>query len=458
MFSIQPQPAGLPSGSFGGRRRAAAGAFRFQRLLAAPHRLAFMAGSALMVATALWWALALVARHTGVALPWQVNPASAHALLMAQGFMPLFIVGFAFTAGPRWLGLGEVSARQLTLPVALMLGGWLVALTGFHGAALLSSLGVAIAAVGFALATGLFALLVLESAPRPGPRPALAAGAALRGPEGRGASRHHAQLVLAGCAIATVAQWAAAVMLALEFDQGVRAAVMAGLWGGLGLVFATVLHRMVPFFTQSALPEVPAWRPTPLLGILALAMVIQAPLAAIEVLGGGTMPPALAGLRAALELPLGAMLLWLSVRWGLRQSLQLRLLAMLHLGFAWLGVAFTLAGVSHALMSVSGGAWSLGLAPTHAFTMGFLGSTLLAMATRVARGHSGRPLVADHWTWLLFWALQVAVLARVLAALWPAAGVPFTLLAAQFWLAAVGAWGIRHMRWFGQPRRDGGMG
>lgn len=437
MIPIQPQPAGLPSGSFGGRRRAAAGAFRLQRLMAAPHRLAFMAGSALMVAAALWWALALVARHAGVALPWQVNPGSAHALLMAQGFLPLFIVGFAFTAGPRWLGLGEVSARLLALPVALMLGGWLVAVAGFHGAALVASLGVAIGAVGFALATGLFALLVLES---------------------RSDNRQHAQLVLAGCAIATVAQWAAAVMLALQFDAGVRAAVMAGLWGGLGLVFASVLHRMVPFFTQSALPEVPAWRPTPLLGLLALAMVVEAPLAAVEVLGGGTMPPALAGLRAAFELPLGAVLLWLSVRWGLRQSLRVRLLAMLHVGFAWLGVAFTLAGVSHALMSVSGGAWSLGLAPTHAFTMGFLGSTLLAMATRVARGHSGRPLVADAWTWLLFWALQVAVVARVLAALWPSAGVPFTLLAAQFWLAAVGAWGVRHMRWFGRPRVDGGRG
>lgn len=437
MIPIQPQPAGLPSGRFGGRRSVVRGVFSLRRVLAAPHRLAFMAGSALMLAAALWWALALLARHAGLALPWAVNPGSAHALLMAQGFMPLFVVGFAFTAGPRWLGLGEVPARLLALPVALMAGGWGLALAGFHASAPLASLGLAVAAVGFALATGLFALLVLDS---------------------RAPDRRHALLVLAGCAVLVVAQWAAAVLLALRVDLGVRAAVAAGLWGGLGLVFATVLHRMVPFFTQGALPELPAWRPAPLLTVLAAAMVLEAPLAALTVLGGGTLPPALAGLRAAVELPLGALLLWLSWRWGLRQSLAVRLLAMLHLGFAWLGVAFTLSGVSHALVCAGGGAWSLGLAPTHAFTMGFLGSTLLAMATRVARGHGGRPLVADPWTWLLFCALQVAVVARVLAALWPTAGVPLTLLAAQFWLAAVGAWAVRHMRWFGRPRVDGGAG
>jgi uncharacterized protein involved in response to NO len=131
---------------------------------------------------------------------------------------------------------------------------------------------------------------------------------------------------------------------------------------------------------------------------------------------------------------------------------------MLHLGFFWLGVSFTLGGVSHVLMSTSGGSLSLGLAPLHAFTMGFLGSLLLAMATRVACGHSGRPVQAGPWVWLMFWALQAAVLARVAAALWPQAGTPLTLLAAQFWLGAMGAWALKHAPWFGRPRVDGGAG
>jgi len=437
MSALQPQPAGLPSGTFGGRRSGRASAWQWRRLMTAPHRLAFWAGSMTLAASALWWGAVLLARAAGLAVPWAVSPGSAHALLMAFGSLPMFMAGFLFTAGPRWLGLGTVPARLLALPMALMGGGWAVALAGFHASAPLAGLGVAAAAVGFALVTGLFGLLVLESTV---------------------ADRTHARLVLAGCAVMVVAQWAAAVLLVLGLDVATRAAVQAALWGGLVLVFVTVAHRMVPFFTEAALPALRAWQPRTLLAVLAALVLVQAPFAVAETLGGGRLPAALAALRAAVELPGGALLLALSLRWGLRHSLRVRLLAMLHLGFAWLGVAFTLGGVSHALMALSGGTLSLGLAPLHALTMGFLGSVLLALASRVARGHSGRPLQADNWTWLLFWAVQVAVAARVAAALWPQAGTPLTLLAAQFWLAAVGAWVLRHAPWFGQARVDGGAG
>ena len=94
---------------------------------------------------------------------------------------------------------------------------------------------------------------------------------------------------------------------------------------------------------------------------------------------------------------------------------------MLHLGFVWLGLAFALAAASHMLLLAGDGTAGLGLAPQHALTMGFFGSLLLAMATRVACGHSGRTLAADDLAWALFWLLQGAVLLRVGAALWPAA-------------------------------------
>lgn len=437
MNPVQPQPAGLPSGTFGGRRSARAGTWQWRRLLSAPHRLAFWGGSVMLALSALWWGGMLLARAAGVAVPWAVGASTAHALLLAFGFLPMFMAGFLFTAGPRWLGMAPMAARLLAVPVGLMLGGWAVAVVGFHLSVPLAALGVAAAAVGFALAAGLFGLLVLES---------------------RVADRDHARLAVLGCAITVMAQWAAAVALALGQEMVVRAAVHAALWGGLALVFVVVAHRMIPFFTEGALPEVSAWHPRALLVVLAVLVLSQAPFAAAEALGAGSLPAPVAAMRACIELPGGALLLWLSLRWGLRQSLRVRLLAVLHIGFAWLGVAFTLGGVSHALMALSDGQLSLGLAPLHAFTMGFMGSGLLAMATRVSRGHSGRSLQADNWTWLIFWALQVAVLARVVAALWPAAGTPFTLLAAQFWLAAMGAWALRHGPWYGQARVDGGAG
>lgn len=435
MIPMQPATAGPPPPQWNTRaRRRVDGAARLARLLDAPHRLGLFAGAMMLAVAALWWGAMLALRAADVAVPWAVSPSTAHAVIMVFGFVPFFFAGLLFTAGPRWLGMPPVAARSLLMPVATMVAGWLLAGVGFHLGATLAAVGLALAAAGFALLTGRFGLLLMQS---------------------RAEDRDHARLVFLGCAVASISLWGAAVAFALQFDAVARASTQFGLWAGIGVVFATVAHRMIPFFTASALPSVQAWRPRVLLAILVSLIAVQAPFAAADALAGSSVPAAVQALRAAVELAGGALLLWLAVRWGLVQSLKVRLLAMLHMGFFWLGVAFTLGGVSHALMAASGGTVSLGLAPLHAFTMGYLGSTLIAMATRVVCGHAGRALVADNWVWAMFWALQVGIVARVLAALIPAAATPLTLLAAQFWIGAVGAWTLRYGRWLLKPRADG---
>lgn len=448
MSMVQPQPAGLPSGTIGHRRRTST-TWQWRRLVAAPHRISFWAAGLVMGFSALWWGVALAAKAAGLVLPWAVESTVAHALLMGFGFLPLFAVGFLFSAGPRWLGLAPVPARLLGLPVTLVLAGWALALAGFHASRPVAALGLAVAAVGLALCTGLFGLLVLESRQ----------GDAAR-------DLDHAVLSLVGSGLTVLALWAAAVLLALGRDEAVRAVAAAALWAGPGLVLAAVAHSALPQLAAPAPVAGADRRPRVLLGLLAVLMALQAVFGMAEALVGGWPDAVAAGLRAALELPAGAALLALTLRAGLMQAVgrrpEARLPAMLHLGFAWLGVAFTLAGVSHALIagtvSATGSALSLGVAPLHAFTMGFFGSLLLALATQVARSQSGRAVVADNWVWMMFWALEAAVAARVAAALWPAAGTPLTLLAAQLWLAAMGAWVFRHLPWFGRPRPDGGMG
>ena len=69
MPPVQPQPAGLPSGTYGGRRSARAGAWQWRRLLAAPHRLAFWGGSVMLALSALWWGGMLLARAVGALTP-----------------------------------------------------------------------------------------------------------------------------------------------------------------------------------------------------------------------------------------------------------------------------------------------------------------------------------------------------------------------------------------------------
>ncbi len=408
--------------------------WRVSRLYTAPHRLGFFSAALMLALSALWWALALAARQAGWALPWAVPPPVAHALFMAMGFMPLFIVGFLFTAGPKWLGLPDVPASTLKRPVQALLAGWLLALAGFHLHTLLAALGVALAAAGWTALVRRFLRLLRQS---------------------RVPDRLHAGVVAAGAAVGALALWAAALGLALGEVSTTRVATQAAVWGCLGVIFVAVSHRMLPFFTASALPRLDSWRPNWLLGVMVAVLALCGAGAMAELLWW-PLPAALRWAQVAVEAPAAVLLLWLALRWGLVQSLKIRLLAMLHAGFVWLGLALALAAISHALQAAGGA--GLGLAPMHALTMGYLGATLIAMITRVAAGHSGRPLAADNLAWALYWGLQAGAVARVAAALWPAAYGPLLLLAVAAWTAAATGWAWRYGGWLGRPRADGRPG
>jgi uncharacterized protein involved in response to NO len=410
--------------------------WRAARLLSAPHRLCFFAAALLMAATGLWWLVALAARAAGVALPWAVPAPAAHGLALSLGFMPLFVVGFLFTAGPRWLAQPEVPARTLLRPVLAMAGGWALALPGFHLAAPLAGLGLAAASIGWLAVLGRFARLVGTS---------------------RAPDRLHARAVLAAGVVGAFALGGGALGVGLAQWGLARAAAQLAIWGFLAPTFTIVSHRMLPFFTASALPWLEAWRPNWLLGAMLFALGVSAA-GEVAALLWWPLPAAAHAVLAAVQAPAALLVLWLAVRWGLLHSLTQRLLAMLHGGFVWLGVALALAAASHGLAAWQGGGAALGLAPLHALTMGHLGATLVAMITRVAAGHSGRPLAADHVVWGLYLALQAAAVLRVLAALWPALPVGVTLLAGAAWAIACAGWAGRYGDWFGRPPADGRPG
>ena len=412
------------------------GRWRFSWLLAAPHRIAFFAAALMLGASALWWAAAMLARAQGWAWPWAVAPGLAHGLWLGWGFMPLFFAGFLFTAGPRWLGLPGPAAVALRLPICAMLAGWTAFAAGVHLHALVSSAGLGVVGLGWSALVLRFALLVRQS---------------------RTPDKTHARLVALACGGAAALMWTAALRLARQEPALVRAALHGGLWGCIALVYAVVSHRMIPFFTAAALPLLDAWRPMWLLWTLTGALVFELPFVVAEQLWW-PLPARVRMLQAAVEAPVGGLLLWLAWRWGVVQSMKVRLLAMLHLGFLWLGIAFVLNALSHGLMAATRGTLSLGLAPLHALTMGFMGATLVAMATRVTCGHGGRPLAADDVVWRLFWLLQAAVLLRLGAALWPAGPVALLPLAALLWAACMVGWALRYGRWFGRPRADGRPG
>jgi uncharacterized protein involved in response to NO len=98
-------------------------------------------------------------------------------------------------------------------------------------------------------------------------------------------------------------------------------------------------------------------------------------------------------------------------RWKGLATISNPMLFVLHISYLWLPVAYTLLGCA-----VFGWLFTP-TAALHALTMGAIGSMVLAVTTRVALGHTGRPLQAARLTVLAYWLLMLAVLVRVLGPL-----------------------------------------
>lgn len=406
-----------------------------RRLLEAPFRIAFFAAAAVLALSALWWALVWLAPLAGAAQPgWEVSRPLAHSLLMSLGFMPLFFTGFVFTVGPRWLAMAEVEAKALAAPVAVALAGWIVFVCGVHLAAPLAALGLAAAASGLGAIALRFARLVVAS---------------------RAPDRTHPRAIALGLGVSSLALGVGAGAVYAGREDVARAALQLGLWGGVGLVFAAAGHRMIPFFGSSVLQRLDHRRPDWLLWLYGALLAVEALSAAAEAIVG-PLPRTLRGAQAGLEAAAAALLVASALRWRLSAKLRLhlrqRLPAMMHIGFSWFGIALALAAIAHGLQAAGSDGSGAALAATHALAMGFLGSTMWAMATRVSCGHTGHVQVADGFVWGLFWLLQGAALTRLLAALWPPAQGIALPLAALAWAVCGVAWALRYGRWFGLPR------
>lgn len=392
----------------------------------APHRVMFFAGATQGLLAMLWWAFDLAARHGQLwaAPDWPLPSPWLHAALMSFGFFPFFIFGFAMTAGPRWQAAAPVPEGAYLAAFALMAAGWLA----FHAALwwpalLLPGLGLAVAG----WLAGLPALWRVMRTP--------------------GNEQAHIVAVVGGLTFG-------ALLLAafLGFAAGgpawlAHVAVKGGVWFFLLPVFTALCHRMVPFFSSAVIPHYRVVRPLWLLHLLLACYAAH----------GGLEVAALPQWTWLADLPAALAAGWLSHAWQPRKCLAVRLLAVLHIAFAWLGIGLALYAAGSLLLL--SGAGSLGLAPLHALTLGFFASAVIAMVTRVTLGHSGRPLQADTAVWAVFWAMQGVAVLRIAGEFLHLPGASnLNLLAAVVWLAAFGAWYARFAPIYLKPRPDGRPG
>jgi uncharacterized protein involved in response to NO len=346
------------------------------------------------------WAIAALAIVLA-ALAFGAWPADApplgrwHGHEMLFGFVAAAVAGFLLTAVPTWTGTPPVRGAPLAALAALWLAGRAVMLPwlGLHDSA-------------WALVDAAFF-------------PALAF--AVGRPLVRTRNYRNLQFIVFLLVLA---------LADLAFVAGLTGWLDAPPFDPLRLVvnlfvlmIAVVGGRIVPLFTRNALLArgvKAAVTPLPWLDSAAIAAVVA-------VLAGDLVVPngAAAGWLAAIAAVLHAVRLG---RWHGHATLSLPIVWVLHAGYAWLPIAFALKAL-----------WLLGAAPwagnwLHAFTAGAFGTMVLGVMTRVALGHTGRPLVVARSIGLAYVLVLVGAALRIAA--------PFALPAYYIELltAALAAW------------------
>jgi hypothetical protein len=164
------------------------------------------------------------------------------------------------------------------------------------------------------------------------------------------------------------------------------------------LVTLVIAGRVFPTFTRNA-TGVASIRSLPALDALTLASMLLFTIADTFLVDPriGACLAAAAGVFAAAR----------SIHWGARHSLRNPLLWVLHVGYAWIPIGLALRAVS---------AFDGRVPPvlgTHALTIGAIGGLTLGMMSRVALGHSGRPLALPRPMSYAFAAVTLAAITRV---------------------------------------------
>ena len=294
------------------------------------------------------------------------------------GFAAAIILGVVLTALPSWAGTDEIDGGRLKLLVAL----WLAGRIGFWAAPWLPAPLPALAdCLVYAAAMAMLAPQLLQVR-----------------------NRLYLLLlpILAALFIANLAFHHAAV----RGDVALATLALRGAIWAIVVLYVLKGGVLAPIFTGNALRDKGRGEQAPFL--MRLEAAALAALLALAALDLGAAAPAWTGAAA-----LACLLLygWRSARWQGWRVADVPLLLPMHLGFAWLLLAFALKAGADLTGALPETAW------LHAFTIGSLGLMMLGLMTRVSQRHTGRPLEMP-------WAMMVACAAMFLAAaLRVAAGV-----------------------------------
>jgi uncharacterized protein involved in response to NO len=373
------------------------------------------------LAAAVWAALALtlwiVLFMTGGALPSRFDPLSWHIHAMLFGFVPATIAGFMLTAIPNWTGRPPIHGAPLVGLAVLWLVGRITCLVS-----VLLPLWLAAAVdLAFPVVLGAFAAREIVAA------------------------RNWRNLMM------PVAIGVIAVADLLTYLELAGYGVPAGLGWRLAIVAIIALisaigGRIIPDFTRNWLvkrgaPALPS--PHSVIDRVALTTLDTG------LLGWALFPTSKP--VSAILLAAAALNLWRLTRWRGLATLPEPLLAILHLGYAWVVLGSALLGAS-ILSSAVPEAVAI-----HAFTAGAIGTMVLAVMTRVARGHTGRALEADRVTIVIYLMITAGAAIRVMAEFAGTSAMTLLAASAVLWVTGFGLFAATYGSMLLSPRLDAGQ-
>lgn len=361
----------------------------------------------------IWAALAMmlwVPMLTGLlTLPTAFDPVSWHAHEFLFGYVSAVIAGFLLTAVPNWTGRLPI----VGWPLAALFALWLVGRIAVAVSAHLPPLGVAL--VDLAMPLALAAVIGRE----------IVAGKNWRN-----------LIVLAMLGVLAIGN----ALFHVEAAHGDYAAQGYGLRVGLGAVImmiAVIGGRIVPSFTRNWLVRrgpgrmpVPPMQRFDKLALVALLVALVVWVA----LPGHVLTGALLAVAGALHVVrLG--------RWAGHRTLAEPLVAVLHLGYAFL----PLGALALASEILAPGLFGMAAAQ-HLWMGGAAGLMTLAVMTRATLGHTGQDLTAGPGTIGIYAALLVAVLARFAAGLWPTEASVLYMFGGTAWILAFAGFALIYGR------------
>ncbi len=158
--------------------------------------------------------------------------------------------------------------------------------------------------------------------------------------------------------------------------------------------------------------------------------------------------PVLTAFLALVAAMLNGVRLW---GWSGWRATREPLLWILHLGYGWIVLALTFKGLAaFDLMATS--VWQ------HALGVGGMATLILGVMTRVALGHTGRPLTLPPFAITIYGAITLAAISRVLTSLALLNHSLGLMLAASGWTMAFGAFILIYWPILSRPRVDGRPG